>query len=227
MGPHSSLSPFPSKMFSLAVILLASVFSTEAYPFLELYTLEDGEGAFLNIADYVKNLDDVGFNDMIQSVCGQGVWLLYEDRDYNGHSWNDWEHWTELFMAGEYTCHNLPVTHQGELTSVRYAGSGELDDETLTLYHGYNWDGGEVLVVKDEDNLSDMNNKPSSLVITGCTPWTLYQHRYYEGYAICTESRDLGNGICGGAYNLETIGMPNNALSAVRKGCYAKKTIKL
>ncbi|CAL4120098.1 unnamed protein product [Meganyctiphanes norvegica] len=213
-------------MSAAAIILLASVLSAEAVPFLELYTLTNSGGAMLNISDYNHNLETVGFDNMIQSICGQGVWLLYEDRDYNGHSENDWEHWTEMFMSGERGCHNLPVTHHGELTSLRYAGPGELAKDSLTLYHGFNWDGAEALFLKDEDNLSDMNNEPSSLVITGCTPWTLYQHYYYEGYAICAESWPIGNGICAGAYDLTDIGMPNNALSSIRRGCYADKTIK-
>merc|ERR1719369_554210 len=214
-------------MSAAAIILLASVLTAEAIPFLELYTLTNSQGAMINVTGYMHNLDTVGFDNMIQSVCGRGVWLLYEDRDYNGHSENDWEHWTEVFMSGEYSCHNLPSTHHGELTSVRYSGSGSLADDTLTLYHGYNYDGGEALFLKDQDFLSDMNNEPSSFIITGCTPWTLYEHRYYQGFSICAEPANIGNGICASAHDLTDIGMPNNVLSAIRKGCYSDKTIKL
>merc|ERR1711970_153062 len=226
MGPHSLFSQ-TIIMSALAIILMASVLSAEAIPFLELYTLTDKGGAMINLTDYGHNLDTYGFDDMIQSYCGQGIWLLYEDRDYNGHTGNDFSHWTETFISGEYKCHNMPSTQHGQLSSLRYAGSGSLTDDTITLYHGFFFDGGEALFLKDEDNLSDMNNDPSSFVITGCTPWTLYQHRYYEGFAICVETWDIGNGICGGAFEVTEVGMPNNALSAIRKGCYSDKTITL
>merc|ERR1711942_438067 len=107
-----------------------------------------------NITDYVHDLSIIGFDDLVQSVCGHGVWLLYEDYNYNGDSNNDFSHWTEEFTSHKYRCHNLPSTHFGALSSVRYAGSGDLAEDTLTLYHGYNYDGGEALFLKDEDDIS-------------------------------------------------------------------------
>merc|ERR1711962_1264000 len=224
MGPVCFSS---SNMAPFLILLVASVLSVEATPFLELYTLTDAGGAMINLTDYNHDLSLIGFDNMIQSVCGQGVWLLYEDRNYNGESENDWEHWTEVFTSGTYTCHNLPSTHFGKLSSVRYAGSGDLAEDTLTLYHGYNFDGGEALFLKDEDDLADMNNEPSSLVITGCTAWTLYQHEYYQGITICAEVHPIGGDLCSAAYDLRDVGFPNNRLSSIRRGCYAEKTIHL
>merc|ERR1711962_696925 len=98
MGP---VSHYYISMVPLFMWLVASVLSVEATPFLELYTLTDAGGAMINLTDYNHDLSLIGFDNMIQSVCGQGVWLLYEDRNYNGESENDWEHWTEVLLAGE------------------------------------------------------------------------------------------------------------------------------
>merc|ERR1719234_84482 len=159
--------------------------------YLELWTQLDGTGASTTIQEYTHDLSDIGFDDLTQSVCGQGFWLLYNWHNYNIGDINTW---TEIFAAASHTCHNLPVTRHGDASSVRFAGTGDINDET------------------------------SSLLVTGPTAWTVYSHSY-SGNPICLEPSNI-NGAYYGAWNVWDIGMPNNAISSIRKGCFAKKTLK-
>merc|ERR1711970_221468 len=158
--------------------------------------------------------DHVGWDNMVQSVCGLGVWLLYENKGYNhDHHHGHGHSWSEHFIAPEYKCHNLPSTHHHEMSSTRYVGTGYLDDETVTLYHSWSWEGGEAMFLKSEDDLSDMNDEVSSFIITGASPWTFYEDPYYGGIAICVEPHHVGNDKYVGVYDVNDVGLPNNILS--------------
>merc|ERR1711962_1259439 len=160
--------------------------------YLELYTQKNGEGASITIEEYTHDLSDIGFDNLAKSVCGEGVWLMYNYHSYNNYHWQ--QTWTEVFAAADYSCHDLPVTHHNDMSSVRFAGTG------------------------------DINDQASSLLVTGMSPWTVSEHSY-SGVAICLEPRMI-NGAYYGAWNVWDIGMPNNVMSSIRKGCYAEKTLK-
>merc|ERR1711970_552454 len=119
-----------------------------------------------------------------------------------------------------------PSSHQDELTSLRFSGTGHIEDETLNIYHGYHWNNGELLLMKNEDDLSDMSNEASSFIVTGQSAWTLYPEPYYEGIAICIESHPIGDGLYSGAYSADDIGLPNNVLSSMKKGCHTTNVYK-
>ncbi|CAL4242754.1 unnamed protein product, partial [Meganyctiphanes norvegica] len=190
--------------------------------YLELYTMEGATGASITIEEYTHDLSDIGFDDLVKSVCGQGAWMMYNFHSYNNHHWQDT--WTELFISASHSCHDLPVTRHGDVSSVRFAGTGDLQDETLNIYHGMDWSQGEEMFIRDEDWFGDYNNEATSLIITGQSPWTVYEHSY-SGAAICLEPYDYG-GAWTGAWNTWDIGMPNNAISSARKGCFAEKVLK-
>merc|ERR1712212_1084901 len=190
--------------------------------YLELWTQTDGTGASITIQEYTHDLSDIGFDDLTQSVCGQGFWLLYGYYNYNDYHWQGV--WTEIFAAASHTCHDLPVTRHGDASSARFAGTGDLSDETLTVYHGMDWSQGEEMFIRDEDWFGDFNNQATSLLVTGESAWTVYEHSY-SGVAICLEPIMI-NGAYYGAWNVWDIGMPNNVLSSIRKGCWATETLK-
>ncbi|CAL4063736.1 unnamed protein product [Meganyctiphanes norvegica] len=185
--------------------------------YLELYTLVGQGGATTTISEYHHDLGIIGFDNLVQSVCGQGAWILYEQKNYN------WSHssWTTPFSSGGYDCYDLPVTWHGEASSVRYAGTGDLHDETITVYHSPDFAGGEIMFIREEPFLGDYNNEASSMIITGETPWTVYSHPGFHGDAICLQPHPIGDGYYFGAWNVGDIGMPNNELSSVQKGCFA------
>ncbi|CAL4066386.1 unnamed protein product [Meganyctiphanes norvegica] len=214
-------------MASLLLLIAPCVFSlASAHSYLEVYTLKDAGGAYTNFSSYQYDLDHVGWDNMVQSVCGTGVWLMYENKGYNSDHSQGHGSWVESFIAPEYMCHNLPSTHYHELSSLRYVGSGYLEDETVTLYHSWSYEGGEALFLKDEDDLSDMTDEVSSFIITGPSPWTFYEDPYYGGIAICVEPWNVGSGKYVGTFNVNDVGLPNNILSSIKKGCFAKTVVK-
>ena len=63
------------------------------------------------------------------------------------------------------------------------------------------------------------------MIITGCSPWTLYEHPNFQGQSACWEPADLEN--CTPAFFITADLMKGWAdqISSVRKGCYSKKKI--
>ncbi|CAL4183446.1 unnamed protein product, partial [Meganyctiphanes norvegica] len=190
--------------------------------YLELYTVVGGECASTTIEEYTHDLADIGFDDLVKSVCGQGAWLMYNFPSYNMHHYVD--AWTEFISFASHGCHDLPVTRHGEVSSVRFAGTGDLADETITIYHGFEYMRGEEMFIRDEDWFGDYNNEASSLIVTGPSPWTIYEHSL-SGTAICLEPYDIGGSYVGG-WDAEDVGMPNNVISSVKKGCFSEKVLK-
>merc|ERR1711915_47403 len=87
----------------------------------------------------------IGFDDLTRSVCGQGVWILYENINYEAH--RDWD---DVIALSSYGCQDLPVTWHNQASSVRYAGTGDLEDETITVYHSHGYSGGEIMFIREE-----------------------------------------------------------------------------
>merc|ERR1711942_429860 len=111
-------------------------------------------------------------------------------------------------------------------SSVRFAGTGDLADESATLYHGFFYMGGEDLIIRDMDELGDFEREASSMIVTGESPWTVYSEDYYEGIAVCLEPWNVGNDTYVGSFEVYTIGSSTNVVSSVKKGCHAEKIIK-
>ncbi|CAL4232451.1 unnamed protein product [Meganyctiphanes norvegica] len=184
--------------------------------YLELYTGTGQGGASATVVDYNHDLSSIGFDDLTESICGKGVWIYYENTNYN----NTHHHgWTQVFASGSYSCEDIPETRRNQISSVRYAGTGDLYDETLTIYHSHNYGGGEVMFIREEPYLGDYNNEGSSLIITGESPWTVYSHPGFTGDAICLQPHSIGGDYSMGSWNVDDIGMPNNEISSIQKGC--------
>merc|ERR1711970_482395 len=214
------------KMAQTFILLFAAVLglSTGQDPstnYLELYTAVDGKGASTTLTEYQHDLAIIGFNDLARSACGQGAWVLYEEKNYN------WTHhsWSKFMVFSDYGCEDLPVTWHNEASSARYAGTGDIDDESITIYHSPDWAGGELMLIRDEGHLGDYNNEASSMIVTGESAWTVYAHPGYHGDSVCLQPWPIGNGHYFGAWNVFDIGMPNNEITSVQKGCFSKKIL--
>merc|ERR1712212_438432 len=187
--------------------------------FLELYTLVGNEGATTTVTEYMHDLSDIGFDNLLQSVCGQGAWIMYEHKNYN-HS--DWRAWSDVHASGAKACNDLPVTRHNKVSSIRYAGTGDLADETLTVYHSHAYSGGEIMFIREEPFFGDYNNEGSSIIVTGESAWTLYSGPGYHRVGICVQPWPVGDGYYFGAWSVEDIGMPNNVMSSLQKGCFSE-----
>ncbi|KAF2348302.1 hypothetical protein FHG87_020943, partial [Trinorchestia longiramus] len=62
-----------------------------------------------------------------------------------------------------------------QASSLRYAGSPYgLDDNYYNLYEGEYFQGTELRGNVDKTDLGDLDQKVSSLIITGQSEWTIY-----------------------------------------------------
>ena len=50
---------------------------------LTCYDLEDQGGDALQAIDYIADLANYDFDNMISSCCFQGIWMLYDKSNYN------------------------------------------------------------------------------------------------------------------------------------------------
>ena len=64
-----------------------------------------------------------------------------------------------------------------------------------------------------------------SLIVTGCSAWTIYEGNDYSGYAMCvfpSDSTACLPGLYPTAHTLSTLG---GKVSSVRKGCLAQTRV--
>merc|ERR1711955_108199 len=160
MGP---LKPYLNKMNSVVLfgLLLVGSVSCQDPWHISLHTLENGAGAWTNITEFTNDLTTTGFNNVAKSVCGHGVWLLYSEENYERCTGLFCSYWVEQFVSLDYSCHNFPSTRHGQLSSVRFVGSGVFANTT------------------------------NSMIVVGSSPWTIYSGKYFSGASICLEPSPL------------------------------------
>ncbi|CAL4154957.1 unnamed protein product, partial [Meganyctiphanes norvegica] len=199
-------------------LVCVSLGFVSAGPNVTLYSLEGYTGATITIDAFSHNLDILGFDDVTVGLCGQGAWMLYEDHDYRYLPTS----WTQSWIAPNYECIELPSTHHKQMSSLRYVGTGDMYEETITLYVQHWFGGGEDLFLRDEDDLGPFSNFATSMAITGGSPWTVYRNAFWGGTAICLEPTQQPNSdVFFGAWDQTQIGMMDNTISSIRKGCYS------
>jgi len=215
----------------LFVLLLVSGAWSQEKPWeISLHTLIDGGGAWHNVTEFTNDLNKVGFNDVTKSICGHGVWLYYSQLNYARSTWPFGDSWTEQFVHSEYKCHTLADSRQNQVSSVRFVGSGNFEDEILTLYNGQEFTAGEDVFIRNDDNLGVFSNTTESMIVVGESSWTIYATKYYQGEALCLDPSPMYNsigeiGLYYGAWEMSALSIPNNAISSLKKGCHAKRRV--
>merc|ERR1712055_815431 len=128
LGFHSSRSLVHSnKTRNLAVNQFADCYD---------YTNQGGDR--VHATDYVPALRQYNMDNKIESCCFTGIFILYEDENYDNNNM----YFNEYFIGDEeFTYNDAPIL---------------------------NYD-----------------NRAQSIVVTGCSAWTLYQYDSYNGYAMC------------------------------------------
>ena len=63
----------------------------------------------------------------------------------------------------------------------------------------------------------------SSIIVTGCSPWTVYEYNNYQGAATCFYPADTVNCYPGFYRTPDELGGMAGKMSSARKGCYATK----
>merc|ERR1712055_1033400 len=165
LGFHSSRSLVHSnKTRNLAVNQFADCYD---------YTNQGGDR--VHATDYVPALRQYNMDNKIESCCFTGIFILYEDENY----------------------------------------------DTINMYFNEYFIGDEEFTYNDAPILN-YDNRAQSIVVTGCSAWTLYQYDSYSGYAMCVFPESTSKCTPGFYSTRQSLGSLAGQVSSVRRGCFAK-----
>lgn len=193
------------------------------------YNQYNSQGLSYTFVDYVADLSLYSFNNEICSVHQTGLWMYYENVNYND-VFSGRIHW----VHGIEFSNNFPLNFCGITTSLKFGGNRYTwNEDSYTLYEGEYMTGAEFYGNIPTTSLGILNNQGSSLVLTGLSPWTFYSGLGYTGAAYCfypTTDQDVyfdGSVLDFGIYvSLPSLGVPDNIFNSVRKGCFSSNVIK-
>jgi len=176
--------------------------------------------------DPVTELWRNGFDNKIESCCFDGFWILYGQDSFNNAT-SVQESW---WGFGSSYCTDVPAPFRNKASSLRYVGlSQEWLGDSLNLYARENYGGETRVVVQDEELINwqpGFDNAAQSAIVTGCTPWTVYQYDYYLGDSLCLPAgqRTTDNSLCEPAFysSNSSLGLLAGEVSSMRKGCWTQ-----
>merc|ERR1712013_383095 len=183
---------------------LPTINQTKAVPpTMVCYDYSNSGGQRIRATDYIPALRTVNFDNRIGSCCLSGMWILY----------------------GENFCDNMPPQFDNDASSLRFVGdSDNWKYDTLNIYFNDFFIGDEEFTFSDMSQLN-YDNRAMSVIVTGCSPWTLYESDHFEGSAMCvfpSSSTDCTPGLYPFAKALSDLG---GKVSSARKGCYARRKV--
>ncbi|KAK7081124.1 hypothetical protein SK128_027950 [Halocaridina rubra] len=204
---------FRQKNYSKAIAFYCRVFSGP-----------NSSGNYLDVSDYIPDLSLTGIDNDIESVSQTGLWLYYENVDFNAIAGRMY------FVHGIEIDVNFPSEYSNIVSSIRYVGdASNPNSDSWTLYEGQYFTGDEYFGVADSASLAYLDNEASSLVLTGLSPWTFYSGQSWTGSSLCVypdTDHDVGpqgDFLDFGIYpDITTTGIPDNAIRSVRKGCWGR-----
>ncbi|CAL4105042.1 unnamed protein product [Meganyctiphanes norvegica] len=186
-----------------------------------LYTAPFGMGQFWDFNSSIPDLGVYGFENTIRSICLTGIWIYYENIDFNKIPGQ------VFWMPGFKSCTNLPRNFQNsKFSSVRFAGSPtNINSDSWTLYDGASFTRNSLYGTQDSGDLGELDLKVSSVILTGTSPWSFYSGKGWNGRGACvfpTQYYTLENGE---RFNFRLIpritamNIPDNAVRSIKKGC--------
>jgi len=184
------------------------------------YEGSGGGGDAVHAIDYIPDLANYNMDNRISYCCVTGIWLLYAENDYNGYSTGSSNWWA----YGDNYCLDLPQPFIQVASSLRFTGAP--DDwkyDTLNFYFNNFFIGDEEFTYTDMPQLN-YNNRAQSLIVTGCSPWTLYTDTYYRGQAMCVFPSDSSQCLPG-LYDSQHLSLAGQISSAKRGGCFSEKRL--
>ncbi|CAB4069957.1 unnamed protein product [Lepeophtheirus salmonis] len=143
---------------------------------IRLFSETNLQGTSKIVARNEEDLQLIGFNNKAKSAYLYGIWLLYEEIDFNRGNYNK--------MVSNVWGRNVQISTLGEIngkvSSTRYSGVDDLFANTINFYEGPGFMGIEQSVQRDSPKLN-YDNFGKSIIITGCKPWTLYEKENFGG----------------------------------------------
>jgi len=219
------------KTYVILTTLVVSVLSKDLYlgkhktrisgnkgadQFLDCYDYQNQGGNKLRAIDYIPALSGYSFDNRISSCCITGVWMLYADEDYNSANTGAANWW----VYGDNYCVNVPSGFDNRASSLRYTGAPDSwTSDTLNFYLNEFFIGGEEYTYGDTPQLN-YNDQAKSLIVTGCSAWTLYTDNNYRGNCKCVWPSDTNKCFPGFYKSESSLGLMARSVSSARRGCY-------
>uniref|UniRef100_A0A0K2VIQ3 Beta/gamma crystallin 'Greek key' domain-containing protein n=1 Tax=Lepeophtheirus salmonis TaxID=72036 RepID=A0A0K2VIQ3_LEPSM len=187
---------------------------------IKLYSETNLRGISKDIYSYEEDMQLIGFNNKAKSAIVNGIWLLYEETNFNRGKYNKMVSYT---WGKNNKINNLGGIN-GKVSSIRYSGVEDLNANTLNFYEGPGFMGIEQYVYKDAPKLK-YDNFGKSIIISGCKPWTLYEKANFAGKRICVYPASLTSPCKPGFFETPTaFGNFGNVVSSARLGCFSKSS---
>ncbi|XP_018017211.1 uncharacterized protein LOC108673845 [Hyalella azteca] len=181
-------------------------------------------GVSYTFTEYVPDLSVVMMDDIIDSVCGTGLWILYDSINYDSNH-------EVCVYEGVNGCGTWDTFCWNVGSSLRYAGSPSgINNDYYNLYKGTTLRGEEFRGATDAADLGIFDLTISSLVVTGQSAWTFYEGLNFSGSAVCVyaDQHISNNGTDLDFIHvlaLSEIGLPNNSIRSVKRGCHAERVV--
>ncbi|XP_068226229.1 uncharacterized protein [Palaemon carinicauda] len=193
-----------------------------------IYSRTDGRGNYVDIYQYIPDLYGTGYNDDIESVYQTGMWMYYENNNYN-----------TKYSGRVYFAHgiglgvNFPRSFKNAASSIRFAGNRNYPGaNTWIAYEGDYFTGQQFYGETDAYSLEYLDLKVSSFIITGSVPWTIYSGQSFTGDTRCVYPNEHDTGYAGDYLNfgiyptMSDIGIRDNTIRSVRMGCWSNNVVK-
>merc|ERR1719264_855448 len=174
------------------------------------------QGDRLVADEYLSSLG--AMDNRIGSCCFTGIWILYAEQVYNTFNPGS----ANWFGYGNNACFDAGAFNN-QASSLRYTGApDDMFHDTVNMYFNEYFNGEEEYSYVDKPQLN-YDNRALSLIVTGCSFWTLYQDRYYQGSAVCVAPANQVSCEPGFYSTRSSLSGIAGDISSLRRGCYSKR----
>jgi len=184
------------------------------------YTNAGASGSYKDYFDYAPSLGS--YDNSFKSCCMYGIWMWYDLQDYNMVDFNQ----AMYYYWDEYGCVDFPSQFYDSASSLRYAGySDTFKEDMINFYEGHYYMGDEHFYYNDAPSFGAYDNVGDSIIVTGCSPWTVYEYDNYQGSSVCFYP--LSEFDCTpGFYDTPAVmaGI-SRKMSSTARGCFAEKKL--
>jgi len=201
----------------LVVCLNVTLGQVEVTPRVIMYEGKNQVGQYLAFPQtYIPDLRIHNFDNRANSACVTGLWIFYVNPLFNSGALGGVEY---MFgPANKPYCNNF-ITVGGYISSTRFVGSPlDYTADTFTLYEEDYYQGNEEYAYADLPSLA-LAGSHKSIIITGRSPWTVYDQAQFEGRSMCLRPTSSPNVEPYLISDTNTISIPYGSIRSIRKGC--------
>jgi len=190
--------------------------------YMDCYDYQPNTGNQLRVIDYIPQLRAYNFDNIISYCCLTGIWLLYQDENFNaGNTYG-----ADIWAFGNNYCIQMPSGFDNQASSLRYTGApDDWHADTLNLYLNDYFIGGEEYAYGDIAQVN-YNDQAKSIVVTGCSGWTLYEGANYSGLCKCVWPASTSQCTPGFYKTSKDLGNMAGRISSARHGCFCGSSLK-